>query len=1130
MLFGGAAILVLACASASGADIHSFDIPAGNAGSSIAELARQAGRQIVAPGEALRGVQTPAVHGAFDVETALTVLLRGTKLSIASDDGHTVILAVQPESTPASSVARSAETENRTFESVTVTGYRASLADSTNAKRSSTAFSDSIFAEDIGKFPDNNIAEAVNRVPGITISREIDGSGVNVSIRGLGSNFAKVLLNGAQVAVASTGPTNSSNANRELDLNMFPVELFTQLTVDKSPQADQLEGGAAGTINMRSVRPFDHPGIHVTYSLKAVDLAGQDAPSPNSALIVSGTDGPFGILVGVTSMATRFFTKGFESVGWTNPNLLTSGAVIQCSPAASCNMTGGGNWTIPTTVPANVTTAGLVPGQTIDQAKLLALNSGLTLTQIDNMLIPRLGRPFMEKGVRSRYNGVVSLEFRPTDGLHFFVDAIGARITNAFDRSDINWIVRNGQAIPIDVKVDRNGVVTAGTFANAQWFLEARPYHERGDFLGINPGAEWQATELLRLSFQANASRSHFFRDVPSIVVNTAPSAGNPALVPGPTPPAGGVYVTYSIPNGSATPRIASNVDLNNPASFQWAGGRVNAQSEKRYTFTNGLHFDVRYGDDEFNVKIGAAYDDAHREISGYDNSQAWQNAVCGDNPNVYVRAPNTQPPCQGLSVAGSASDVNAVASGYPTYPGLGTFAGAGYSALKYQGSLIPQSSLASYLKPGPAGFVNVDYGKFFRDSKYSAFDYPNAPAAISSNLGVGAGTIDEKNYGMYGEVNGVLEPGGRTLKYNVGLRWVQTRQTVIGPVQQGDPRNGSATPEDGGKYPNVVTLAMTSHTYRAFLPAINLVYEVTDDFQVRASLSRTMTRANPSSLLPGINFIDQSAATATLGNSTLKPYYSGNIDIGAEYYTGGEGYVGFGVFRKALTGFTTTGITTQPFSFLAAYGITYDTLNTTMQAAINARGGPGVATVQVSQTINASGLLTINGLEISCVQPLDFLLSRYGLSGLGIAANVTIVDQKGSGAAPAIATGISPVTYNLTGYYEDHGVSLHVSYVFDDRQVAAGTNQNGICLPSTASATCPAGAYLYNNAYSQLDLSSSLKLSTLFGELRSDPEIMFNVQNVLKSKLRSYFQYPEAVLAYYSPGTTYTFGIRGTF
>ena len=89
-------------------------------------------------------------------------------------------------------------------ESVTVTGYAASLQKATDAKRNATNFTDSVFAEDIGKFPDTNIAESLNRIPGVTISREIDGSGVQVSIRGLGTNFTKVTLNNAQIAVAST--------------------------------------------------------------------------------------------------------------------------------------------------------------------------------------------------------------------------------------------------------------------------------------------------------------------------------------------------------------------------------------------------------------------------------------------------------------------------------------------------------------------------------------------------------------------------------------------------------------------------------------------------------------------------------------------------------------------------------------------------------------------------------------------------------------------------------------------------------------------------------------------------------------------------------------------------------------
>ena len=146
---------------------------------------------------------------------------------------------------------------------IVVTGYRASLESSANAKRESVGFTDSVFAEDIGKFPDTNIAESLNRIPGVTITREISGDGLNVAIRGLGTNFTRVLLNNAPIAIASTGRTDSQNPNREVDLDLFPTELFTQLTVHKSPTASLLEGGAAGVVNMRSARPFDNEGTNI---------------------------------------------------------------------------------------------------------------------------------------------------------------------------------------------------------------------------------------------------------------------------------------------------------------------------------------------------------------------------------------------------------------------------------------------------------------------------------------------------------------------------------------------------------------------------------------------------------------------------------------------------------------------------------------------------------------------------------------------------------------------------------------------------------------------------------------------------------------------------------------------------
>ena len=146
---------------------------------------------------------------------------------------------------------------------IVVTGYRSSLAKSTNAKRASTGFTDSIFAEDIGKFPDTNIAESFNRIPGITITRDITGEGVNVAIRGLGSNFTNVTLNGSPIAVASSGATDAQGTDRSVDLSFFPTDLFTKLTVNKSYTADLLEGGAAGNIDHpqrrgRSIAPGTH--------------------------------------------------------------------------------------------------------------------------------------------------------------------------------------------------------------------------------------------------------------------------------------------------------------------------------------------------------------------------------------------------------------------------------------------------------------------------------------------------------------------------------------------------------------------------------------------------------------------------------------------------------------------------------------------------------------------------------------------------------------------------------------------------------------------------------------------------------------------------------------------------------
>lgn len=1004
------------------------------------------------------------------------------------------------QSAPAPAAPAATAAPDATAEAdIVITGYRRSLQESTAAKRDATNFTDSIFAEDIGKFPDVNIAESFNRIPGITISRDINGEGTTVAIRGLGSNFTNVTLNGAPIAVASTGGADTQGTDRSVDLSFFPTDLFTKLTVDKSYRADLLEGGAAGNVDIRSARPFDHPGTHVTYNAQATkeDLASKWGG--RGSVIASTTSDTIGILIGVSGNRTEQRTTGFESVGWTNPNL----SAAQFGAATGANSTGGGNFTIPATVPANAGN-GLTTGATIDQAFLLAHNPGATIQQIDNGILPRLGRTLDDYGTRDRLNGVISAEWRPTDDLHFYIDGLVGAKTNKLQRIDMDWVGRNGAIIPLNTTYDKTDcstgcTVTGGTYANSQFFLEYRPYTEHTKFWSANPGAEWKITSNLKLNIQGNYTRSTFHRESPSVLVITPPSSG--------------LTVTYT--NNGGIPSIVSNVDLNNPANFGWNGGRVNIQDEKRLNITKGVRGDLTWGDDKLSLRVGGNYDDISRRISAFDNSQAWQNAVCGDNPNVFVPSPNSQPPCQGLNTP-------TPGAGYPTYPGYGTAFTAGKSGpVTYGGSLIPTASLAQYLLPGPDGFITLNWPAFKTASQYDAF-HDSAPAAGSSNTGASGGYIREQSPAAYAEVAGIQDIAGSDLRYNVGVRYVHTKQTIAGLVSLTDPRNTPAAPAvapaDGGKYPNISNTVTTTQSYTKWLPAANFALDVGEHAVARFAVSETMTRPDPNAQLPGVNFSSPSADNATIGNPALKPYTSKNIDLGIEYYTGHEGLISVAAFRKELKGFTSTGIVTQPFSALAQYGITFDSLSPTQQVAINSRGGPGTATVQVSQQVNASGVLDVNGMEFQWVQPLDFLTARFGVTGFGFNANATIVDQKGSGAAPAIALGVSKYTYNATAYYEHGGINLRISTTFQKGAQVTNANQNGIAL-----------AAFYTKDYHQTDFSSSFDLEKLVG-LKHAPEITFNIVNLTKSTLGNYFQFSNAIQQLDNPGRQFMIGLRGTF
>jgi TonB-dependent receptor len=462
--------------------------------------------------------------------------------------------------------------------------------------------------------------------------------------------------------------------------------------------------------------------------------------------------------------------------------------------------------------------------------------------------------------------------------------------------------------------------------------------------------------------------------------------------------------------------------------------------------------------------------------------------------------------------------------AGYPTYPGLGTFFTAGQpGTFTYQGSLIPQSALASYLSPGPDGFITADWNRIKADSNYESF-HSSAPEAGSSNTGASGGFVQEKTTGAYVEFTGQVDLKDKPLRYTAGIRRVKTEQTIGGQVSIPDPRNAAlATPPatqiaDGGRFPNIVNFVTRDNTYYNTLPSFEVAYNVADDLIVRGAVSRTMTRPDPNAMLPGLNFSSPSADVGTVGNSALEPFKSENLDVGFEYYTGREGYFGIAAFRKRVTGFTTNGNITVPFSDLAAFGVTFDTLTPTQQGAINSRGGPGAATVVLTQQVNASGALTVTGEEFNWVQPLDFLLDRWHLGGFGFAANLTLINQTGKGAAPAVALGVAPHTYNVTLYYEKYGVSARLSETFAKGSQTAATNQNGIPL-----------AGLFSDDYEQWDFSSSVDLSQFF-DWNTKFEVTLDAINLFNKQQRSYFQFENAAFTNYVPGRQFMVGVRGRF
>ncbi|WP_282296610.1 TonB-dependent receptor [Stenotrophomonas sp. PS02289] len=207
------------------------------------------------------------------------------------------------------------------LDTVTVTGYRASVEKALDIKRGESGVVDAIVAEDIGKFPDLNLAESLQRIPGVVITREA-GEGRNISVRGLGPDFTRVRINGmeALTTVGAGDQSGGTNRGRGFDFNVFASDLFSQLIVRKTASADVEEGSLGATVDLRTGRPFDYDGFTFAASGQASYNAMAEKADPRVAALVSNTwaDNTFGALLSVAYSERQALEEGSNTGRWAN--------------------------------------------------------------------------------------------------------------------------------------------------------------------------------------------------------------------------------------------------------------------------------------------------------------------------------------------------------------------------------------------------------------------------------------------------------------------------------------------------------------------------------------------------------------------------------------------------------------------------------------------------------------------------------------------------------------------------------------------------------------------------------------------------------------------------------------------
>jgi len=464
-------------------------------------------------------------------------------------------------------------------EEVVVTGIRASLKDAIDVKRNAEQVVDVISAEDVGKFPDANVAESLQRITGVAIDRN-GGEGQFITVRGLGPEFNTVLLNGRTLA--------TDNDGREFSFDVLSSDIIQRAEVFKTAVPGLPAGGIGATVNIVTSRPLDNKSSSFNYSVAGLydDLRGDVSPELSGVGHWVNDSGTVGFSGGVSysdraSQIDRVFTNGFA---------LRSGETAIFAPASSTGLTPAALEGLP--VGARVQQQ-VVISRDIQDRERLTLNGTLQTKPSDRaeFTLDALYTEFDIDSFDSQFSGFFGPPF-----INPILDANNTVV--AFNRPGIDFQTNN-PLIAGDVGLSQNDNVISANNRKADSYLVGANY-------------KYDVSDSLTLDF--DLSKSNANRD-----------GTNPFVVLGALAPESPLI---SLPNDAEISTIENIVGAQDTSIQRLHFVNVNRQvvEDDITEFKIGADWDVQRGA-LYNVKFGAAMSDRSKSRDQFDNFSPTQGA-----------------------------------------------------------------------------------------------------------------------------------------------------------------------------------------------------------------------------------------------------------------------------------------------------------------------------------------------------------------------------------------------------------------------------------------------------------------------------------------------------------------------